>query len=264
MIFETHAHYDDEAFDTDREELLLSMQDGGVETIVNIGADVASSKQTLEFCDKYPFIYGAIGVHPSNTNAMTEEDFKWLEETAKKYRMKAGGKVVAIGEIGLDYYWDKEDVTRANQRKWFERQTVLAEEMGLPIVIHSRDAAKDTMDMMKAMNAGEIGGIIHCYSYAKEQAREYLDMGFFFGIGGVLTFSNAKKLKEVVEYLPMDAIVLETDCPYLAPVPNRGKRNSSLNLIYVAEEIAKIKGKDVEKVIEQTKANARRVYRFDT
>jgi len=120
------------------------------------------------------------------------------------------------------------------------------------------------MDMMKAMNAGEIGGIIHCYSYAKEQAREYLDMGFFFGIGGVLTFSNAKKLKEVVEYLPLDAIVLETDCPYLAPVPNRGKRNSSLNLIYVAEEIAKIKGIDVEKVIAQTRENARRVYRFDS
>lgn len=263
MIFETHAHYDDEAFAEDRNELLLSMEGGGIETIVNIGADVESSMQTLMLCEKYSFIYGAIGVHPSNTNAMTEADYEWLKEAATKSRIKNGGKVVAIGEIGLDYYWDKEAEKRAIQKIWFERQAELARELILPIVIHSRDAAKDTIDLMKAMKAEEIGGIVHCYSYSKEQARNYLEMGYYFGIGGVLTFSNAKKLREVVEYLPMDAIVLETDCPYLAPVPNRGKRNSSLNLFYVAEEIAKIKGMDVETVIAQTKANARRVYRFD-
>lgn len=263
MIFETHAHYDDEAFNADREELLLGMEAAGVETIVNIGADIASSKVTLRLCEKYPFIYGVLGVHPSNANELEEEAFAWLKETADKHSISNGGKIVAIGEIGLDYYWDKEADVQANQRYWFERQVELARQLALPIVIHSRDAAKDTFDMMKALRAEEIGGIVHCYSYSKELARDFLAMGFSFGIGGVLTFSNAKKLKEVVDFLPMEAIVLETDCPYLTPVPNRGKRNDSRNLFYVAQEIAAIKGIDVEKVIEITRENARRVYNMN-
>ncbi len=263
MIFETHAHYDDEAFDEDRGELLAGMADAGVETIVNIGADIASSKVTLDLCEKYPFIYGAIGVHPSNAGELHEENFTWLAHAAEKNAVKKGGKVVAIGEIGLDYYWDKEEDSQKNQRHWFERQMELARQLSLPIVVHSRDAAKDTYDMMKGLHAEEIGGIVHCYSYSKEMAKDFLNMGFSFGIGGVLTFSNAKKLKEVVEYLPLDAIVLETDCPYLAPVPNRGKRNDSRNLLYVAREIAAIKGKETEEVIEITRKNARRVYKLD-
>jgi len=262
LIFETHAHYDDEAFDTDREELLKNMQKAGIETIVNIGANIESCKATLALCEKYPFIYGALGVHPSDVKELNEETFAWLTQTAKQKSYKLGGKIIAIGEIGLDYYWDKEPEVQANQREWFERQANLARELKLPMVVHSREAAKDTLDMMKAMRAEEIGGIVHCYSYSAEQAKEYLKMGFCFGIGGVITFANAKKLKEVVEYLPMDAIVLETDCPYLAPVPNRGKRNSSLNLPYVAKEIAAVKGLTQEEVIRITGENAKRVYRM--
>ena len=262
MIFETHAHYDDDAFDKDRDELLCSMRKAGIETIVNIGANIESCKSTLALCEKYSFVYGALGVHPSDAGELNEETFAWLSQTAREKSYQSGGKIVAIGEIGLDYYWDKEPAVQANQRYWFEKQANLARELELPMVVHSRDAAKDTLDMMKAMRAEEIGGIVHCYSYSVEQAREYLKMGFLFGIGGVITFSNAKKLKEVVEYLPLDAIVLETDCPYLAPVPNRGKRNSSLNLPYVAREIAAIKGLKEEEVIRITRENAKKVYRM--
>ena len=260
MIFETHAHYDDDAFDTDRDELLCSMQESGIETIVNIGANIESCKSTLALCEKYSFVYGALGVHPSDADELNEDTFAWLKKTAKEKSYQNGGKIVAIGEIGLDYYWEKEADVQANQRYWFERQAELARELSLPMVVHSRDAAKDTLDMMKSMRAEEIGGIVHCYSYSVEQAKEYLKMGFLFGIGGVITFSNAKKLKEVVEYLPIDAIVLETDCPYLAPVPNRGKRNSSLNLPYIVKEIAAIKGLKEEDVIRITRENAKKVY----
>lgn len=263
MIFETHAHYDDEAFDEDREELLSGMKAGGIETIVNIAADLKSCKSTLALCEKYPFIYGALGVHPSSAGELTDETFEWIRNTVQENAIQNGGKVVAIGEIGLDYYWEKEEAAKENQKKWFEKQIELARELELPMVIHSRDAAKDTADMMKALRTEEIGGIVHCYSYSKELAEEFLKMGFSFGIGGVVTFSNSKKLKEVVEYLPLDAIVLETDCPYLAPVPYRGKRNSSLNLPYVVQEIAQIKRMDAERVIEITRENARRVYRMN-
>ena len=169
-------------------------------------------------------------------------------------------KVVAIGEIGLDYYWKEPDPEI--QKHWFVRQLQLAREVKLPVIIHSRDAAQDTLDIMKAEKAGEIGGVIHCFSYGTEMAREYLNMGFYLGIGGVVTFNNGRKLKEVVEYMPLDRIVLETDCPYLSPVPNRGKRNSSLNLPYVAEAIGQIKGISPEEVIKITNQNARNLYRL--
>ena len=168
--------------------------------------------------------------------------------------------MVAIGEIGLDYYWNEPEPEV--QKHWFVRQLELAREVGLPIVVHSRDAAKDTLDIIKAERAGELGGVIHCFSYSLEMAKEYLDMGFYLGIGGVLTFQNAKKLKEVVAYMPLERIVLETDCPYLSPVPFRGKRNSSLNLPYVVEAVSQIKGVPPEEVIRQTTLNARRMYRL--
>lgn len=262
LIFETHAHYDDDAFDVDRDELLGGMVAAGIDTVVNIGASIESCKTTLSLCEKYPFMYGALGVHPSDADELNEKSFAWLKDVTAKNSLQKGGKIVAVGEIGLDYYWDKEADVQANQRFWFERQIEMARELVLPVVIHSRDAAKDTFDMMKALRTEEIGGIVHCYSYSKEMAQEILKLGFMFGIGGVITFSNAKKLKEVVKYLPMEAIVLETDCPYLAPVPNRGKRNSSLNLPYVAQEIAKIKGIDAEEVIRITRENALKVYRM--
>lgn len=253
-IFDTHAHYDDEDFDADRYELLESMKEHGVGTIVNIGASMRSCKTTLALAEKYPFVYGALGVHPSDCGTMTEEDIQWIKANA------ANEKIVAIGEIGLDYYWD--NVERDVQKKWFVRQLEIAKETGLPVIIHSREAAQDTLEIMKAEHKDTTGGVIHCFSYGVEMAREYLNMDYFIGVGGVLTFKNGKKLKEVVEYAPMDKLVLETDCPYLAPVPYRGKRNSSLYLTHVVEEMAAIKGMSVEDVIRVTAENAKRLYRL--
>lgn len=252
MIFDTHAHYDDEAFEEDREELLLSLSAQGIEKVINIGASLQSTKTTVELAQRYPFLYAAVGVHPEGVTELSEESMDWLKELCKLE------KTVAVGEIGLDYYWDEPE--RDLQKQWFRRQLQLAKEVKLPVVIHSREAAKDTIDIMKEEHSEEIGGVIHCYSYTKESAKIFLDMGFFFGIGGVLTFKNAKKLKEAVEYIPMDRILLETDCPYLAPVPYRGKRNSSLYLPYVVEELAAIKGISREEVERITTENAHRVF----
>lgn len=253
MIFESHAHYDDEQFDEDREKLLESMDEGGVGTIVNVGASLESCESTLVLTQKYPFVYAALGVHPDEVGALNEESFQWLREQCRKE------KVVAVGEIGLDYYWDNEP--REVQKKWFIRQLELARELDLPVIIHSRDAAADTMEIMKTHAQG-LGGVIHCYSYAPELAREYVKMGFYIGVGGVVTFKNSKKLKETVEEIPITSILLETDCPYLAPDPNRGKRNSSLNLVFVAETIAKIKGMEYDDVVRQTEENARKMFRL--
>lgn len=252
MIIDTHAHYDDKAFDEDREALLESLAGHGIEAVVNIGASIQTTKNTLQLMEQYPFVHGAIGVHPSESAELDENLMTWLKEVS------GTPKVVAIGEIGLDYYWDEPE--REIQKHWFIRQLSLAREVKLPVVIHSRDAAKDTLDLLNEQKAGEIGGVIHCFSYGVEMAREYLNMGFYLGIGGVLTFNNAKKLKEVVEYMPMDRLVLETDCPYLAPAPNRGKRNSSLNLPYVVKTISGLKGISEEEVIAVTNANAKRMY----
>ncbi len=252
MIFETHAHYDDEAFDEDRETILSELSQADIGFVVNVGASIETTKKTIELMNQYSFIYGAVGVHPSETAELDEESFVWLSKVTQL------SKVVAIGEIGLDYYWDTPE--HQIQKKWFDRQMELAKEVKLPTIIHSRDAAQDTLDMIKAANLQEVGGVIHCFSYSKEMAKEYLDMGFYLGIGGVLTFKNAKKLKEVVEYMPLEAILLETDCPYLAPEPNRGKRNSSLNLTYVAQAIASLKGIDYNRVIEVTEQNAKKMY----
>ena len=199
-------------------------------------------------------MYGAAGIHPSDSGPLNEENFRIVTEALKHPRM------VAVGEIGLDYYWDTP--AREIQKKWFERQLELAREVGTPVSIHSRDAAQDTLEIMKAHHCEEIGGVIHCFSYGTEMAREYLNRGFFLGIGGVVTYKNGKKLKEVVAYAPMDRLVLETDCPYLSPVPFRGKRNTSANLSYVVETLAEIKGLTVEEVIRQTECNARALYRL--
>lgn len=255
MIFDTHAHYDDEDFDIDREELLSGMKAAGISHIVNIGASLESTKRSIELAKQYDFIYAAVGVHPSDTAELNEETFLWLKEQCKV------PKVVAVGEIGLDYYWDEPE--RAVQKEWFARQISLAREVKLPLVIHSRDAAQDTIDIMKSEKAAEAEGILHCFSYTKETAKIFLDMGFSFGIGGVITFKNAKKLKEAVEYIPMDKIVIETDCPYLSPEPNRGKRNSSLSLPYVIKAIAELKNLPEEEVMRITYENAKKIYRIE-
>ena len=252
MIFDTHAHYDDDAFDEDRDVLLSGMGEQNVEYIVNVGASMASSERSIKLAEKYPFVYAAVGVHPDEVGELDEEKFEKLREWT------AHEKVKAVGEIGLDYYWDKEK--HELQKHWFMRQMELASEVKLPIIVHSREAAKDTLDMVIAAKPLNLSGIIHCYSYSVEIAREYLNMGYYLGIGGVLTFKNAKKLKEVAEYTPLSQIVLETDCPYLAPVPFRAKRNDSSKLSYVAEELAAIKQIPVEEVIRITNENGRKLY----
>ena len=252
MIFDTHAHYDDDAFDEDRDELLSGMAAKNVEYIVNVGASMASSERSLGLAEKYPFIYAAVGVHPDEVGELDEEKFGKLREWTKREKVKA------VGEIGLDYYWDKEG--HDLQKHWFMRQMELAHEANLPMIVHSREAAKDTLDMVIAAKPFNLSGIIHCYSYSVEQAREYLNMGYYIGIGGVLTFKNAKKLKEVAEYAPLSQIVLETDCPYLAPTPFRGKRNDSSLITYVAEELAAIKNMPVEEVLRITNENGKKLY----
>ncbi|WP_022769358.1 MULTISPECIES: TatD family hydrolase [unclassified Butyrivibrio] len=254
MIFDTHAHYDDERFDEDRDALLRSMKEAGIGNIVNIGANMASSRRSLDLAAEYDFMYAAVGVHPSDCAELDDEKIEKLKE------MSSFPKCVAIGEIGLDYYWPEPD--HELQKKWFKRQIALAREVELPIIVHSRDAAADTVDILKSENAGELGGVVHCFSYSKEVAEECVKMGFYIGIGGVLTFKNGRKMKEVAEAIPMERIILETDCPYLAPEPFRGKRNSSLYLPYVVSAMAQIKGISEEEVISITEANAREMYRL--
>lgn len=250
MIFDTHAHYDDEQFDADREELLSGMKAGGVGMIVDAAATVASWDKILELTEKYPFLYGSVGVHPDEVGDLNEENFARMSELADRK------KIVAIGEIGLDYYWDKEPEIQAKQRYWFVRQLALAQQADLPVIIHSRDAAEDTMKIMEKAYEDGIKGVIHCYSYSPEMAQEYVKMGYFIGVGGVVTFKNAKKLVKTVETISLSSIVLETDCPYMAPEPHRGTRNDSRNIPYVIAKIAEIKGVSVEEVEQTTRENA--------
>lgn len=252
MIFDTHAHYDDARYDEDRDELISSLASGGVGALCNVSSDVESLDRSVALAEKYDFIYAAVGIHPSDCAEMDDTVIRRITDLA------AGKKVVAIGEIGLDYYWPEPD--HDIQKKWFERQMELACELKMPVIIHSREAAEDTYDMMKALNAGDIGGVVHCFSYDVSYAKKYLDMGFFIGIGGVVTFKNAAALKEVAGYVPLSSIVLETDCPYLAPVPHRGERNSSLYLSHVADEIAGIKNISRSEVEEATWENAHKLY----
>lgn len=254
MIFDTHTHYDDEQFDEDRDQLLSGLPAQGVGAVVDVGASLASCRAALALAARYPNVYAAVGVHPDEVGNLTEPDLAWIRLAA------SGEKVVAIGEIGLDYYWDKEG--HEVQKRWFREQLRLAKEAGLPVIIHSREAAADTWQVMKEERLEEIGGVIHCFSYSWEMAELYLKAGFYLGIGGVVTFRNAKKLKEVVKRAPLERLVLETDCPYLAPVPHRGRRNSSAYLPFVAAEIASLKDVTPEVVVDQTEQNARKLYRL--
>ena len=257
MIFDTHTHYDDDQFNEDREVLLSSLADNNVGAVVNMGASMRGAKDSVALAKKYAFVYAAVGIHPDHAKELNEEEFELLKQLA------AEEKVVAIGEIGLDYYWDSTE--REDQKYWFKRQLALAQERNLPVVIHSRDAAADTQEIMKeayAASGKSLTGVIHCFSYEAEMAREYVKMGFYLGIGGVATFKNGRKLKEVIEEIPLDKIVLETDCPYLAPVPFRGKRNSSEKLSYVVAAIAELKGVTEDEVERITWENACSLYRL--
>lgn len=252
MIFETHAHYDDAAFDADRDALLSAMSGHGIGYIVNVGASIESTKNSIRLAQKYPFVHAAAGIHPSETSGLAETDLEWLGQQC------AYDKVVAVGEIGLDYHWD--GPSPEIQQQWFIRQLELAKEVRRPVIIHSRDAAKETFDILAAHGDASMGGVIHCFSYSAQMAMSFIGLGYHIGIGGVVTFKNAKKLKEVVSTVPLERILLETDSPYLSP--DRGKRNSSLNLPAIARAVADIKGVPYEEVVEVTAENAMKMYRI--
>lgn len=251
-IFETHAHYDDKAFDSDRDSLITQLAEEGYAYVINVAADLKSVDSTYELTEKYDHVYGAIGIHPDEIEELNENNFQHVRDVAIR------NKILAIGEIGLDYHGD--GPARETQIDWFERQLNLARDIRKPVIIHSREACEDTMNVLRSKSYRDIQGVMHCYSYTVETARELLKMGYYFGIGGVITFSNARKLVEAVEEIPLDRILLETDCPYLAPTPHRGERNSSLYLPLVAEKIAAIKDVPYHKVLEQTYKNARKLF----
>lgn len=252
MIFDSHAHYDDKAFDEDRAELLAQMIPNGITGIVNVGASLQGVQRSQELSEQYPFIYAAAGVHPDEVGELNEEKLLWMYELCRR------PKTVAVGEIGLDYYWDKE--SHETQKLWLIRQLQMAKDTGLPVNIHSREAAQDTFEIMKKEHAGTTGGVIHCFSSSAQMAMEYVKMGYFIGIGGVVTFKNARVMKEVVQEVPIEHLVVETDCPYLAPAPNRGKRNSSLYLSLIIEEIARIKEMDPKEAEAVLYENTLRLY----
>ncbi len=250
MYFDSHAHYDNEEFDTDRDSLLKNLDD--VDCIINCGADFDSSEKSIALAQKYNFIYAAIGVHPENVENLNEDDISKLEQLAKYEKVKA------IGEIGLDFHY--ENYSRDKQIYWFEKQIQLANKLNLPIIIHSRDAAGDTLEIVKA-NA-KTNGVVHCFSSSVQIALDYINLGFFIGIGGVVTFKNGKKLVEVVQNIPIENILIETDCPCLSPEPHRGRRNDSSNLKFIAQKIAQIKNIPHDTVAHITFENAKRLFRI--
>ena len=252
MFFDSHAHYDDTRFDEDRHELLSAMAKNKVDYIVNAAADITSSNEGIRLSEEYPFIYTAVGVHPHSVEKLDafnegSTTIEFLKELANH------PKVVAIGEIGLDYYY--EHSPREIQKIWFKRQMELAKKVDLPIIVHSRDASQETFEMIR--ESGLSKGVIHCFSGSPEMALEYIKLGFYIGVGGTVTFKNARRSVEVVEQIPMESIVIETDCPYLTPVPHRGKRNDSTYLVHISEKIAEIKNISIEEVAHITSKNAK-------
>ena len=306
MIFDTHAHYDDKAFNEDRDALLASLPESGIGAVTDAASTYQSLNHVRELTEKYEHVYGAFGIHPSEidtvpgvekisdhgTSLLSDadtapcDDIQCSEESDSGQRTVDAGKfsaekkaadgappvwfleelrdlcrlkkAVAVGEIGLDYHWDKEN--KKQQIEWFECQIEQARQLQLPVIVHSREAAEDTLNIAKRVRIGDIGGVMHCFSYSVEHAKEYLSMGLYLGIGGVVTFKNARKLVEVVKYAPLEQLVLETDCPYLAPVPHRGGRNCSLYLPLVADAIAQIKGTTREEVERVTWENAVKLF----
>jgi TatD DNase family protein len=247
MYFDTHAHYDDERFDNDRDKLLINLNKNGVEYIVNPAIDIKTSKFIINLSKKHNFIYTAVGIHPHE--ATTEKDsYIELNNLLKE------DKVVAIGEIGLDYHYNFQE--KNIQKDCFIKQLRIARESDLPVIIHDREAHGDIMEILHMNEFVGLKGIMHCFSGSKEMARELIKMGFYLSFGGAITFKNAKKSIEVIKEIPNDRILIETDSPYLTPVPNRGKRNDSSMLKYVVQKISEIKEIDVEKVCELTKNNA--------
>lgn len=312
-IFDTHAHLCDAAFDMDREAIIADLGTHGVGAFTEIGFDLPSSRAALALAERYPQVYAAVGFHPDHSDHLHDEDVETLRQMVENDRQLADEcashgenprhfvalnvdksgvenskgtrqKIVAIGEIGLDYHYTREGILRRAaasgqepdpeslatadpepeiQKACFRRMLQLARELGLPINVHSREAAQDTYDLIVEEHGYENSGIIHCFGYPVEMAERFVKLGLYIGVGGVVTFKNSRKLKEVVERIPIECIVLETDCPYMAPVPKRGTRNDPRNLPYVVEEIAALRQMDPAEVIRITTENAKRVYRIE-
>lgn len=278
-IFDTHAHLCDAAFDMDREAIIADLGAHGVGAFTEIGFDLPSSRAALALAERYPQVYAAVGFHPDHSDHLRDEDVETLRQMVENDK-----KIVAIGEIGLDYHYTREGILRRAaasgqepdpeslattdpepeiQKACFRRMLQLARELGLPINVHSREAAQDTYDLIVEERGYENSGIIHCFGYPVEMAERFVKLGLYVGVGGVVTFKNSRKLKEVVERIPIECIVLETDCPYMAPVPKRGTRNDPRNLPYVVEEIAALRQMDPAEVVRMTTENAKRVYRIE-
>lgn len=253
MLFDTHAHMDDRAFDGDREALLSGLKERGTGLIMNPGCSLASSKNAVALSGAYDFVYAAVGSHPDAADEVNDDVLEQYRRMAKE-----NPKVKAIGEIGIDYHY--EDIPRQVQLAAFRSQMALARELGLPVIVHEREAHEDGMAVVKEFP--EVTGVFHCYSGSAEMARQLVNLGWYIGFTGVITFKNARRAIETAQSIPLERIVLETDCPYMAPVPHRGKRNDPGYLCYMAEKLAEIRGLSVEEICRVTLENGKRLYRI--
>lgn len=252
MLIDSHAHLDDDRFDKDRDKVIRDLKNQGIELVINPGADVASSVKAVSLANKYENIYAAVGVHPHDAKDMDDTTLQLLSSLANNE------KVIAIGEIGLDYHYDNSP--RDIQRKWFIEQIRLAKQLKLPIIIHEREASQDMYNILKQEADENLTGVLHCYSGSLEMAREYLKMGFYLSFAGPVTFKNSRVSKEVAQSIPLDRILVETDSPYLAPEPKRGKRNEPLNVRYVAAMIAELRGISFEEIATATTKNVKKLF----
>jgi TatD DNase family protein len=252
MLFDTHAHLNAIQYNDDLQEVIDRALEEGVSNVVVVGFDRPTISRAIELAEQYPFIYAAVGWHPVDAIDMTEEDLQMIEQLA------AHPKVVALGEMGLDYYWDKSP--KEVQKEVFRKQIALAKKVKLPIIIHNREATADIIEILKEENAAEVGGIMHCFTGSVEVAKQCIDMNFYISFGGPVTFKNAKKPKEVAKEIPLEHLLIETDCPYLTPHPFRGKRNEPSYVKYVAEAIAELKGVSFEEVAQKTSDNAKKLF----
>ena len=253
MIFDSHAHYDDEKFDEDREKLLKELNNDGVVGIINCGSSLKGLEMSVKLSEENDFVYAAAGIHPENAYEFNEQVKLRIEQLAQDK------KIVAVGEIGLDYYWD-ENPPREVQKEVFRVQMDIAKKYNLPVIIHDREAHKDTIEIMKEYP--DVIGVVHCFSGSVEFAKECIKLGYYIGVTGVITFKNSKTIKEVVKNIPLEKILVETDCPYMAPTPHRGKRNQSSYISFVMDEIAKIKECDIQKISEITIFNTKSLFKI--
>lgn len=252
MLIDSHVHLDDKRFNKDRDNLIKGLKDDGIEMVINIGADLQTSIASVSLAEKYDNVYAVVGVHPHSAKEVDESTIEILKSFASRE------KVLAIGEIGLDFHYDNSP--RDVQKKWFIEQLKLAKEVDLPVVIHTREAMQETFDILKEAQDGTLRGVLHCYSGSVEMALEYIKLGFYISIAGPVTFNNSRVLKEVVKAIPLDKLLVETDCPYLTPEPNRGKRNEPAYVKYVAGEIAEIKGISFEELAKATNNNTKELF----